>query len=214
MAEELVEWGVDDLNVSGGEPFLRSDLMRLLKVFYDMDIDLSLNTNGILLNRSRAMELSRLECFVFLSIDGARRETHEQLRGPGTWSRVLRAAKMLRLQGVPFAVVFAMNSRNFHEAGDIPRLAERIGALYVATIPIIPSGAAHLPNGLALSPAQVFKGLKMFEESIEELGYFGSVWCTPFAKTFLKPKHVHVSGCSEGICPSPRSNRRRVRAWT
>ncbi len=203
MAGELVEWGVDDLNVSGGEPLLRRDLMRLMKVFYDMDMDLSLNTNGILLNRGRAMELSKLECFVFLSIDGASRETHERLRGPGTWSRVLKAAKTLRSEGVPFAVVFAMNSRNFHEAGDIPRLAEKVGALYVATIPIIPSGAAHLPNGLALSPAKVFKGLKMFEESVEELGYFGSVWCAPFAKAFLKSRHVHVSGCSEGMDISP-----------
>jgi len=203
MAEDLLEWGLDYVSITGGEPFTRPDMLNLIQTFVDMGLEVSVNTNGLLLDRRTVKVLRGAECFVFLSMDGVCRESHEAVRGPGTWSRVLDAAHRLADEDVSFAVVYALNSRNFHEAGEIPFLAESLGAVYVAVIPLIPSGAAHRPVGLVPNPGQVFKGLRMFEESMDEIGFTGAVWCTPFAHAIVRSRRVYVSGCTNAMDISP-----------
>jgi cyclic pyranopterin phosphate synthase len=49
LAEGFVELGVQKLRITGGEPLVRRDLERLIAMLAELDVDLTLTTNGSLL---------------------------------------------------------------------------------------------------------------------------------------------------------------------
>ncbi len=84
-----------NIQVTGGEPLLRQDLWEIIEVVSTHTIESwTFNTNGLLINKEIA---EKLESYgverVFISIDGDE-ETHEYLRGKGTFSRALEAVRI------------------------------------------------------------------------------------------------------------------------
>lgn len=82
LAVQMAELGIMQLSLAGGEPFLRKEWYEICSLFLRQDIDISITTNGILLNAQavgllRALPLRGLT----ISIDGISRERYHQVRG-------------------------------------------------------------------------------------------------------------------------------------
>lgn len=95
---------------------------------------------------------------IFLSLDGARRETHDKIRGPGTWEKALAAARRMARLKIRFSTVFAAGRPNSREAGESVRLAWKLGATSACVIPVMPVGRAT--RDLALGVREMAEVLK------------------------------------------------------
>src|SRR5205085_2178911 len=80
--------------ITGGEPFLRSDLFEILAVAVADGCDAVVLTNGMLLTRDRLAALRDLERVrLQISIDGATVATNDALRGPDCFAKATACAR-------------------------------------------------------------------------------------------------------------------------
>ncbi|MEM2611637.1 MAG: radical SAM protein [Thermoproteota archaeon] len=193
IVEEACEMGVENLHLTGGEPLLRKDIFKILEAVRD-GTEVSLFTNLLAMNREKAKRLRAGGVQVFTSIDGAKRETHEAVRGEGSWRLLMRSINILREEGVSFTPIFSISSLNFKEAGEFVRLAESLGASSAVLLPVMPFGRAESRDFNADSRICT-EAIGLAEEAAEKLGFKITLWCMPFAGLFVKSKYVSWDSC-------------------
>ena len=199
MVRELGEMGVAHLAITGGEPFMRPDVLQVAREALEHGVRVSFTTNGTLIDERLARELRALDAFAFVSLDGADREVCDALRGAGTWRRALRGMTTLRKYGVEFSIIMTITALNYHQGRKHVLLSEAVGAWEAVFLPLIPAGRARSGGGLAPTPGQVAECLRSAEEAAEEVGFRASVWCAPFAASFVRSKRIYIYPCSEGV---------------
>lgn len=131
------------INVTGGEPFLYEDFIDLLHIFsaHKDVFNYAILTNGTLIDRQTAQTLKGLHpLFVQVSIEG-KKETHDNIRGAGTFESAVSALKYLIKEKVPTCVSFTAHKDNFREFKDVAQMARKIGVTRVWADRLIPLGA-------------------------------------------------------------------------
>lgn len=89
--DDLYAAGIRRIHFLGGEPFVRADLPEILRYATELGILCSVNTNGTLITERIAREVVSAGTYLItFSIDGCDAETNDQIRGRGTFRRVLR----------------------------------------------------------------------------------------------------------------------------
>jgi len=101
VAEAIARRGDGDLLMfSGGEPFLKPELMeRMVDLTEGMGLERASLTNGTLLHRAPDQLLERLDALL-VSVDGDR-QSHERHRGRGTYDRIISNLRSLRSRPHP-----------------------------------------------------------------------------------------------------------------
>jgi MoaA/NifB/PqqE/SkfB family radical SAM enzyme len=153
LVGRLADGGVLSLSFTGGEPLLRQDLEELVALATDRGMSTSLSTNALRLTRPRVSGLAQAGLgTVFLSLDGARPETHDRVRGRhGSYERVVRAAAMiLALEQPRPRVVFnlTVNGLNLSELTEVGDLAAEMGVDGFTLQPL------HSADDVSLAPAR------------------------------------------------------------
>ncbi len=131
----------------GGEPFLREELMyECAKILISHGSECSLVTNGYLLNKKRAKMLAKIGIKnIQVSLDGARPETHERLRGvKGSFKRAIDAIKFLVEEGIKPGVAFSPTKFNIDEFLDVYALCKEVGVKELRVQPLMILGRAQL----------------------------------------------------------------------
>lgn len=194
ILDDVVELGVRRIDFTGGEVLLREDLPILLEETKRRGIDkVTINTNGTLLTEDILEVLARDNIEVYLSIDGARRDTHESIRGYGTWDKVLYAAKMLRSFGIKFYTVFACSKVNIREVEGYMLLSKNLGSSKACIIPVLPVGRAG--KDIILSQDELIDVLYRIDRTAYSLQIYTELWCTPFAGLVITSPYVSYFGC-------------------
>lgn len=94
------ELGMFFMTISGGEPFVRPDLLELFAKHNDMYFQVY--TNGTLIDEKMADKLVELgNVFPAISVEGFKKET-DRRRGLGTFEKITGAMDRLKERGVPF----------------------------------------------------------------------------------------------------------------
>jgi 7,8-dihydro-6-hydroxymethylpterin dimethyltransferase len=127
MVDRLIELegAADVLQISGGEPTLHPDIVKMARYAYEQPIQVvMINTNGVRLAKDRrlAAELAemrdRLE--VYLQFDGFDPGTHTALRGEELLDLKLRALDVLAAHGIRCTLVCTVDGPvNLHEIGAV-----------------------------------------------------------------------------------------------
>ncbi len=126
IAEEFDMSQFRHINITGGEPFVRKDLLTILESIsknpHYRNIDIQ--TNGVVLAKNPAL-FEQLKQYgvtgIGISIDGIK-DTHDNFRGkPGSYDLAFDAAKSAVDNGLTVTVSTVANSTNISE---IPRLYE------------------------------------------------------------------------------------------
>jgi radical SAM protein with 4Fe4S-binding SPASM domain len=120
-----------DVNISGGEPFLRSDLPQILAAIKTTNpkARLVISTNGFQPGKTRKLlpDLLRVDpkLAVRVSIDGMN-GTHDEVRGiPGGFKKCVETLDLCREAGVTdLGIGFTLLQRNVHELDAVHRFAE------------------------------------------------------------------------------------------
>ena len=152
---------------SGGEPLLRADLFDLAARAKRAGLATALATNGTLVTpelagRVAAAGFSRAS----VSLDGARAETHDRLRGsPGLFERALAGLRLLRDAGQAVQINMSVTRAGAAELAEMFALAEgqRAAALHIFII--VPVGCGQgLDESERLGPGEQEELLRKFHE--------------------------------------------------
>ena len=129
MKNPHFEW----VNLTGGEPFLRGDIVDVARIYAESSHPylLSTITNGLCPPDSVALKVHEMiglcpKMIMSLSLDGTE-NVHDHIRGiPGNYRRIIRLAKQLiELQSKKFQLIFSYTMSRFNEG----KLAETVAAV-------------------------------------------------------------------------------------
>ena len=126
------EMGVERIYLTGGEPFLRRDIFGLARqVTESLEAELIVLTNATVFAgavREGLASLDRSRVKFQVSVDGARPETNDPIRGRGTFTRALDGAALLADLGFEVSLTTVATEQNLAELPEIPAIARRVGA--------------------------------------------------------------------------------------
>nr|MCK4930084.1 radical SAM protein [Nanoarchaeota archaeon] len=96
IMDQVHEWDISVFNPLGGEPFVRKDIIKILKYARNLGLETSITTNGTLINNEIAAELARLnKVNMNFSVDGLEKR-HDSIRGKGVFRKAVNAIKLIR----------------------------------------------------------------------------------------------------------------------
>jgi radical SAM protein with 4Fe4S-binding SPASM domain len=107
ILDRLLEAKVLELVVSGGEPLARRDFGDFVDMVIERPFRFSLNTNATLLTSKTASLLQKAGprlTSVMAGLDGPDAETHDALRGPGTFKKAVEGVRRAVEAGLPVII--------------------------------------------------------------------------------------------------------------
>ncbi|MDH3868359.1 MAG: mycofactocin radical SAM maturase [Desulfuromonadales bacterium] len=128
LVEELHQEGVFQINFGGGEPFMRPDFLQIIDACHARGIMTCISTNGTLFTSELVERLSRTSMMAIqVSLDGAKKETCEAIRGKGTYDTALNALELLAQSPIPTSINAVLTTDNADEIQDLQHLANQLG---------------------------------------------------------------------------------------
>ncbi|HKP90069.1 MAG TPA: radical SAM protein [Thermoleophilaceae bacterium] len=122
----LVDAGVRDVAILGGEPTLHPEFLDVMTALRQVGVgNLRLITNGT--PRARRLldgPLDGLVDLTYVSLDGASAEVNDALRGKGTFRHAMLAIELLRDRGMPFVITSTLGAAAVNELDALLELAE------------------------------------------------------------------------------------------
>lgn len=127
-------------NITGGEPFLRQDLMQILQELQNRKFDVHILSNGILISSERARLLADIGIKgVQISIEGPE-NIHDAIRGKGSFNSSLKGIGNLLDEGIEVTLNVTLSDINAWYFIDVIELALSIGVHRLGFSRLVPSG--------------------------------------------------------------------------
>jgi heme d1 biosynthesis radical SAM protein NirJ len=120
VMDDLRDFGVPVLILSGGEPLLRSDIFEVARYAKKKGFYVGLSSNGTLIDETNIEKIAAIGFdYVGVSLDGMR-ETHDVFRcKAGAFDTSLHGVRLCRDAGIKIGVRFTLTQNNAH---DLPAL--------------------------------------------------------------------------------------------
>ena len=115
--------------ITGGEPFLRPDLLEVVQYAKKKGLLVILYTNGTLLTQEIVEQLAKSPpLYLEITLYGMTLETYETVTGiPGSYAHCMRGIELLKLHKVPFRLKTMVLTLNVHEFEAMRNFAENLG---------------------------------------------------------------------------------------
>ena len=177
IVDDVADWGVSTVTLSGGEPFLRKDFFKIAHYVTNKIPHTAINTNLTLINEKVAEKLCELPFHKFhleVSLDGIDAETHDNIRGvKGAFSRLIEGVKTIRRvcdknkTDIYIGVTFVWMEDNFEQVVDLVKMAEEMNFYNVSIMPVLVTNTNAKKR--SSKPVVSQKYLDLTDEIIEEL---------------------------------------------
>ena len=170
LIDNLARWGVFELILEGGEPFLREDIIPILKHAKEKGFLLTVISNGTLLNEKKWEGLYKTLDWdvdtLQISLDGSQ-VVCDHIRGQGTYEKVISNLELYARQAddnvLINTVVSAGNYRDMESM--LIDLRERTAVRRVHFSPLM-----HVGNGSSLSSLSIDDGIVEMNRLKEGVG--------------------------------------------
>lgn len=125
---------------TGGEPFMRKDLIKILGHARSRNFAVSINTNGFFLTEEVVDGLRNIHPIdVNISLYGHKPETHEAVtQRRGSFDTSMRAIRLLNASGVHVNINYVVMNHNAHEAEQLKAWANETGVGFRPEYSIFP----------------------------------------------------------------------------
>lgn len=116
VMDDLYDFGVPMLILSGGEPLLRPDIFELSKYAKNKGFLTSLSTNGTLIDENNIDQIVEANYdYVGVSLDGIQ-ETHDKFRQKeGSFEASLKGIRLCKERGIKVGIRFTLTLDNYKE---------------------------------------------------------------------------------------------------
>jgi MoaA/NifB/PqqE/SkfB family radical SAM enzyme/SAM-dependent methyltransferase len=132
LVDRAGELGLERVYVTGGEPFLRKDIIPLSRHITDsLGLEMIILTNATVFTgavREELRTLDRERVKFQVSIDGAGPASNNRIRGEGTFLKALDGARLLSDLGFEVSLTTVPTVENLRELADLPAIVKRAGA--------------------------------------------------------------------------------------
>jgi len=129
LVDQLTGLKVFQVNIGGGEPFIREDFLDLLGYSHEKGLVTCVSTNGMLIDDRLAKRLSAYNMlYLQVSLDGATAEVNDRIRGKGTYRKILEAIDCFARQGVRFSINTVLTRTNYSQLDELRKLANGYGS--------------------------------------------------------------------------------------
>ena len=157
IAQDAVDLGARRVILSGGEPMARKDWRDVAEVFDSLGFEVSLATNGTLINDDVANFLFKLrKVSISISLDGGP-EFHDRVRRQiGAYESTIGGLKALKARGIKFDLNATLYKENVNEIKHLTKISRdydcdmRLSLLH-------PNGRGSEMADLCLSPEEIFR---------------------------------------------------------
>lgn len=177
VIDEFAEMNLVQITFGGGEPFIREDFIDVLKHTKHRNIRSYILTNGTLITREKARELSRFMNpgydLVQVSLDGPISEIHDKQRGvKGSFEKTIEGINNLREAGMMPVINSVLTRINY---GHIPQMIDFLvenGLHNFRLLRLHPLGRGkdiNFFNSLRLTPKQSENIFALLEQKRREL---------------------------------------------
>jgi radical SAM protein with 4Fe4S-binding SPASM domain len=146
------------INVTGGEPLALREFPAFMETLVKTRdyIGFGILSNGTLIDRAMARQLRKWGTHhVQVSIEGVR-ETHERIRGIGSFEAAIAGMEALISEGVACVISFTAQRSNWREFPAVAQLGRQLGVSRVWSDRLIPTGQADSAEVLSPNEAQEF----------------------------------------------------------
>lgn len=127
-------------NITGGEPFLRSDIFEMLGLIKNRGFDTYLLSNGVLIDKEKAQKIADLGVRgVQISIEGPEK-VHEMIRGRGSFSSAMKGVEHLLDAGVIVTLNVTLSDINADYFMEMIELSSSTGVQRLGFSRLVPSG--------------------------------------------------------------------------
>jgi MoaA/NifB/PqqE/SkfB family radical SAM enzyme len=151
LAYKITEAEPFVVSIGGGEPLIVSNILEILQILSSPKRSLTLATNGLLLDSRMLEKFSLLHNFAIqISLDGATLETHDYIRGLGSYVKIIDIIKNNR-HLVPITVALTLTKLNCTEIYKVCMLCNDNGIDALKIQPFIKT--ASVPQS-SLSPTK------------------------------------------------------------
>lgn len=172
---------------SGGEPLLYPYLFEVASHAHKKGLRIALASNGTLIDKDMAERINSIGFHrVAVSLDSAKQDVHDSLRGEGSFTKTIAAIQYLNFHQIPLQINTTVFRRNFKDIHSIHELCLdlKIKALHIFAFIPVGCGIA-LPKEEKLSPQECEK----FLEEIAQLSLKSKieikVTCAPYYNRIL-----------------------------
>lgn len=141
------------ITLTGGEPLLNVDCLRIAEYIKSKNARVFLLSNGLLINESNISKIAELFDLVTLSIDGPNDSMHALTRGHN-YARVIRAVDLLEEHRVDYTLSMTVTKDNI---GYIEQMAKMFGN-HMNFAPYFPVSSES--SSLAISGTEYYNALK------------------------------------------------------
>lgn len=197
LCEQLAGMGCEVVALMGGEPFLREDSFQIARSVKQLGMKVNFVSNGMVVDKFINEIVGVDPQVVGISLDGMK-ESHESIRGRGTWEKTLSAIDMLRANGVQTTIITTVSKVNLP---DLPELKDLILGRGVNWQIQVAMPFGNFRRELALSREQfyataLFIAKQRLNNRFEDLPVVGAHCYGYFSKVL---PGCSWSGCTAGV---------------
>jgi len=179
LVEESRVFGGLGLHFTGGEPTMHYDfekiILSLIQYTYKGDLKYcTFVTNGYDFKQAFPLFLclkKTVPFFITFSLDGAKREIHDKIRGKGSYDRVMEAVYLCNKEGINYGVQLILNKINESDLEKMSSLALAMKAASLKIVLPIPTPSL-IENNYMFS----FKEAQILQEKIKNQIIIFSQW--------------------------------------
>lgn len=200
---EIAKAGFKIMIFSGGEPFMREDIVELVQHATSLGLRPVFGTNGTMIDDVMAKRLKQAGTMgVGISLDSVTAEKHDKLRGfPGAWESALEGMRNCKNNDLSFQIHTTLMDWNYDEIEELTDLAVEMGAVAHHIFFLVPTGRAVTIEEESLRAEQYESVLKRIMSKQKEVDIELKPTCAPQFMRIAKEMGVTTRfqrGCLAG----------------
>jgi radical SAM protein with 4Fe4S-binding SPASM domain len=172
IIDQYAQLGGEKITISGGEPFCRPDLIEILAYASGKAKLVFLVTNGTMIDDDTASRLKQFKNIaVQVSLDGATRETHDQIRGNGSYEKAMKGINALLRAKVQTRIGMTLMKPNAEEIFKMAYLCKtlNIPAFHLGLLQI-KGRAKKNQKTISLTNTELLKAMRRVRTVSKETG--------------------------------------------
>ena len=161
--------GLQIVTITGGEPLLHNCFNEFVKILKKYKMPFILFSNGWNLDEKLINELSDSTLFkINISCDGHDSKSHDEFRGvSGSFSRVIKAANLLKKYKIPFEFSCVLHKKNIDNVKKMINLFNSFGVQYAFDFIIKEGNASKNYEDISISETEYAKTIVLNSSALK-----------------------------------------------
>lgn len=139
LIKEAKDLGVKGVTFSGGEPFVYYKIWDLIDYTLGLGLDLNITSNGLLISNFSEEQFNVLKRLknIFISLESADAETHNQLRGGADFfQKTVAGIKKLVERNINVIIASVISNKNYLKIDDLIKFTGELGVKEIVFQPL------------------------------------------------------------------------------